>query len=276
MWETIFGWIFSWTGILVLVPTVMCFGWGAMSMSPPACWIARCLFTIGVLLLLGKLGPLAISTEPSIIRRMMTVFIVFGLIGSGWVELMKWVNDRELLLTSGLLNPDNKPNPTILNNLTIPPNNIVLILGRYITYTEIFPFTIIKLDDKPLITINKIKDKLLLSGEFYSRDRKIVAQITNNKFFINPNNYFRIKRPNYHKLIVIDQENNLVLDVDFVNKSVVNIIGDYYPPNANLSPLIINDKFVRFGHLKIEGTIQGHMEIHLKSDGTMLFGDFSY
>jgi len=275
MWNIILEWIISWPGTAILVTTFIGIGAGAMSMSPPVCWITRICFTLAALLLLAKLGYLAIDKEPSIIKRIISVFIIFGVIGTGWVESMRWINNRELLLIYGILIPDNKPNPNILKLCTIPNNHFVLILGRYITYTNAFPFTIISLDDKPLVSINKTNDKLSVSGEFYSTDRRIVAQITNNKFTINPNNYFRIERPNFHRLIVYDQYNNLVLDIEFINNLVIKIIGDYYPPNANLAPLIINDQYIKFGKLRINGTIEGHISIRLRSDGLILVGDFS-
>jgi len=142
VWNVLVEWIFSWTAILVLVPVFIALGWGGMSMMPPACLIARVVFTIVAILLLGKIGLWAISTEPVIWKRIMNVFLFFGIIGSLWTETMYWIKERELLQLSGALFPDNKPTPPNPCR-NIPSDALVLLLGNSTAYNNSFPHTVI-------------------------------------------------------------------------------------------------------------------------------------
>jgi hypothetical protein len=264
MLEIIFGWIFSWATILVLATT----GLGVMSMSPPACCVARVLITTATVILLGKIGILAISTEPIIWKRIVSIFIIFGIVGAIWVEAMCWINDRELLLIYGILTPDNKPTPTPAVG-KIPANGIALYFGNSVTYTTHFPQAAIRLDNIPLIIIDKNKDRITISGNFYSKDRKIVAELKNNKFIVNPQNYFKVERPNFHQLIVYDQYNNKILDVEIINQSVIKILGTYYLPNPHLPPIVIDNNYLQYGNTKINSCCMDN-GISLLSNG--LFG----
>ena len=279
MWSAILNWIFSWAGTLALVTAFVFIGWGAMSMSPPACWIARCFFTFAALLLLGKLGLLAIAKEPSTTKRIISTFILFGIIGSGWIGMMRWIDNRELLLLEGILTPNDKPTPTG-PTCHIPPNRpangVVLFFGNNsaAAYITEFPYTVIQLDDEPLLIINKQNDRITVSGKFFSRDGKIVAELLNNTFIINPNNRFRIIRPNFHKFIVLDQEHNQTLTIEFMNPSAIKIMSKYYLPypylHTNLRPLIIDKDSWLIGNVRIRGClVGGQIDFHFKSDGSV-------
>lgn len=234
-----------------------------MSMTPPECWAARVCFTIAALLLLGKIGISIISPDFTVREWVIIAFVSFGIIGAGWVWSLRWVEKRELQQLFGVLIPDNKPTPPNCCG-TIPPNAIALFFGNSVSYTSAFPHTVIEVGKTQLLVINKDKDKITISANFFSKDGKIVAELKDNKFQVNPNNYFRIERPNYHILIVFDQENNQAINVEYINPSVIKLLGKFYLPNK--PPIIINEESQNFGGMDLSNICFGEsiVDIHIE------------
>lgn len=225
-----------------------------MSMSPAACLNARICFTIAVGLLLTKIVLLAISTESSTLNRVIATFIMFGVIGTIYVEALQWIKTRELLQLSGVLTPDNKPTPSNPCG-SIPKNAIALFFGNSVCYAIRFPYIVIQVGDKQLIVLNNINGKITISAKFFSKDGKIVAELEGNTFTINQNNYYKIERPNYHTLIVYDQENNQILNIEYLNPVVIKILGIFYSPNR--PPIIINEELQIIGNLRLSKVCLG-------------------
>ena len=95
--------------------------------------------------------------------------------------------------TSGLLVPANEPTP--INPCgEIPTDALLVLLGNSGSWGTRFPQTIIMINDEPMLTMDQIAGRIAVSGKFFSRDGKIVAELRDNEFNINPNNYFRKKR----------------------------------------------------------------------------------
>lgn len=235
-----------------------------MSMTPPACWVAKVCFTVAPLLVMGKIVILTTSAENSVWERTIITFVLFGIIGIGWVESIQWVRTRELLQIVGVLTPNNKPTPPNPCG-SIPPNALVLFLGDSASYTTAFPHTVIEVGQEQILIINKEKDKITLSAKLFSRDGKIVAELKDNKFFINPNNYFRIDRPNFHTLIVYDQEAKQILNVEYINPSVIKFLGIFYLPNR--LPIIINEDWQEFGtRLRLSACCFGENKVDIHID----------
>ena len=210
LWGFLFDWLFSWPGLLVLLPIFyLALGWGGMSMTPPEYWIARIGFTIGTLLLLGKVVVEATRSKSSAFDWISITFVSFGILGTILIVSLRWVESNELMNRSGRLIPDNKPTPQGLT-CQIPPNGVAVFFGNNAAACIVeFPHIIIQLDDKPLLKIDKHNDEIIVSGEFYSRDGKIVAKLlAHNTFWISANDCSQFDRPNRHQLIVFDRENN--------------------------------------------------------------------
>ena len=96
--------------------------------------------------------------------------------------------------TSGVLVPGNESTPSNPCN-NIPSNAIILLFGNSAAYTTKFPHTVIQVGKQNLLTIDKQDEKITISAKFFSKDGRIVAELERNKFYINPNNYFRKDRP---------------------------------------------------------------------------------
>jgi hypothetical protein len=114
--------------------------------------------------------------------------------------------------TKGVLIPDNAPTPPNPCEdrfkrwgLPIPPDAVKIFVGNVVVYQSKFPIPIVRMADHPLLTINKNQKGISISAEIYSADGRIVAELRNNGFNINPNNYFRRGEPNNkHSLVVYD------------------------------------------------------------------------
>ncbi len=144
--------------------------------------------------------------------------------------------------TSGVLLPDKKPVPADLPcKEEIPAGDLILLLGNSVAFTNTFPHTVIEIANQPLLVVSKQGNSMTISAKIFSDDGRIVAELKDNKFFVNPNNYFRMERPNKHTLIVYDQRGNQALSVEFLNPSAIKLLGRFYLPNR--PPIIINEDF---------------------------------
>lgn len=188
-----------------------------------------------------------------------------------------WIDYRkELSSLHGWLIPDNKPTPIALT-CKIPVNGIAVFFGNNAAaYVTEFPHTVIQLENKQLLIINKHDKRIIISGKFYSRDGKLVVEILpDNAYWVNPNDYFRIDRPDRHKLVVFDREGNQILNIEFINPQVIKIMGEYYLPYQKISSvelphLVINEDFVQIGNFKHRGCyLGGQIDFHFKSDGSV-------
>ncbi|MCK4820376.1 hypothetical protein KA005_31720 [bacterium] len=167
----------------------------------------------------------------------------------------KWKNKSNIDLpsTSGILTPDNKP---LSSNKKIPDlteDSICLHLGDSIFCTNKFPHTVIQIANQPILIIDKKDKNILVSAKFFSEDLKIIAELKENKFFVNTNNYFRIERPNDHILTVYDQQGQQALNINFSNQTNIKLLGRFYLPGR--PPLIIEEKRMYSGGLIMGGNI---------------------
>ena len=91
-----------------------------------------------------------------------------------------------------------------------------------------------------LLGVRKTPDGLLLSAKIRTKDNRIVAEVIDNVFHINPNNYYRRDRPDPHTLKVFDQEGNAVLDVRYINPNAIKVLGTFY--SGNRPPIVISEE----------------------------------
>lgn len=140
-----------------------------------------------------------------------------------------YLNDRVLVEpeTGGLLVPARMPNPPVPASCRhpIPENALRVYLGDSLGYFTGPRITVVSVAGKPLLSIEKKDKGMSINAQIYSLDRRIAAEIIDNRFQINPNNYFRRERPSKHALVVYDQEGAEVLNVDYLNQNAVHITG---------------------------------------------------
>lgn len=80
-----------------------------------------------------------------------------------------------------------------------------------------------------LLTLTKAVGGINISTRVLSADNKVVAQITNNEFYVNPpGKPFQLKRPDWHTLIVTDTDGHEALYVHHLNPTTVKVRGRFY------------------------------------------------
>ena len=169
-----------------------------------------------------------------------------------------YVTEKNIKSNSGNLEhkeeiPNYSENITILAGIS----DIQFDRGYFDGGKEIDPFQSFNNGDFSLKI--KLKDKrILVSSKIRSLDGKITAEIVDNKWEINPNNYFK---RNYDKsgFEVIDPFGIPVFQIDLINKNVLRLGGIFVCDSgfvilkSNSSPLTFHGGKPDFEKLKKEG-----------------------
>ena len=161
--------------------------------------------------------------------------------------------------TSGVILPGTKRLPE--RHAQIPKGAIALFLGNSLAYTSSFPHTVIKVGGEQALVIDKNKGGIAIYAKLFSEDGRIVAELKNNEFYVNPNNYFRIERPNQHALIVYDQSGQQALNVEFLNPSAIKLLGKFYFPSR--PPIIIEEEWMSYGGVKMSNNTFGENKVDI-------------
>ncbi|MGB2632906.1 MAG: hypothetical protein WAM58_03110 [Candidatus Acidiferrum sp.] len=137
---------------------------------------------------------------------------------------------------SGLLIPGHEtdpPVPAICSKFPIPPGALKLYFGEgSLGYTMSDEVTVLTIKGQDLLSLRRTDKGLAINAKTFSDDGNIIAEIVDNRFYINPNNFFRMDRPNNHSLIVYDLHDRKVLDIDYVNPHSVKVLGIFQVPGV--------------------------------------------
>lgn len=112
----------------------------------------------------------------------------------------------------------------------VPRNAVALHFGNSTSYTTDFPHTVLAIGGKSVLSLDRKDGSLTVSAKILSEDMRIIAELRENRFYINPNNYFRRERPDPHTLVVYDQQGRQVLNVRYMNKRSIKILGSFHSP----------------------------------------------
>jgi hypothetical protein len=155
---------------------------------------------------------------------------------------------------SGLLTPGAEATPShpcdelalhVPESMRPPPNSLAIHYGDGGSWLiKIDKHVVIQIGNEELLSVRKHSHGISVSAKVFSADSRIVAQITDNEFHVNPNNYFRLEQDE-HSLTVYDQEAVRVLSVHFLNPHVVSVLGVFRYPNAPI--IVIDEHEVRVG-----------------------------
>jgi len=140
----------------------------------------------------------------------------------------------------GYLIPANDPSPQTPCKEQSPPNAVTIFVGTNAAWITDTPVVVLQVLEQNILTLYNTPDGLSVSAKVFSEDGKIVADIENNEFNVNPNNYFKVKRPDRSSLLVYDQQARLVLNVRFLNTTNIKVSGIFDVPNQK--PIIIDDE----------------------------------
>ena len=164
-----------------------------------------------------------------------------------------------ILQTSGFLLPGTKQLPEGLAQ--IPEGAIAIFLGNSLAYTTSFPHTVIEVGGIPALIIDKSEAGIAIFAKLFSEDGRIIAELKDNQFYVNPNNYFRIERPNDHALIVYDQSGQQALNVEFLNPFAIKLLGKFYFPGR--PPILIEEEWMSYGGIKMSNNTFGENRVDI-------------
>ena len=156
-------------------------------------------------------------------------------------------NGSEKDETTGVLTPGNEPTPDIacFDDLPPPPDSCILIVGNGVAYSTHFPFTVLRVRDEDLLSVDKNEYGMWVDAKIYDRDGIVIADIQDNNFEMNLNNNCRIEQDDQHSLELYDRYDELVLDVEYLNPSTMRFIGTVYYPD--IGPIIFSEDKICYG-----------------------------
>lgn len=159
---------------------------------------------------------------------------------------------------AGQLYPGTDPDPPTQCRPLLPPDVLKIFLGNSMAWTPKDEHVVIRVDGENILSLKRIGTAIAISAIVRSKDGRVVAEIANNHFHINPNNYFRTERHNSSSLIVYDQQDRKVLDVRYLNRSSILFLGIFEFPDRR--PVVIEPQRQRIG-MTLAGFCAGDNEV---------------
>jgi len=156
----------------------------------------------------------------------------------------------------GLLVPGDEPDPPLPSSCyrvhPVPPDALRVYLSGNAGYTAADQVTVLSVKGTDLLDLRRTSTGLAINAKTFSEDGKIVAEIIDNQFYINPNNFFRMERPDSHSIIVYDIRDRKVLDIRYINSHSVKVLGMFQVPGV--TPLIIDEAQLSLGGFHTVGS----------------------
>lgn len=160
----------------------------------------------------------------------------------------------------GLLIPGSEPDPPDPCPVgMVPPGSLRMFLGKSLGSSNSPNFVVLRLNGEDVLMARRVEKGMAVSAKILSEDGRIVAQLVDNKFYINPENFFSMERPDQHSLIVYDRQGQKVLDLRFLNPTSVSILGVFRHPGA--LPVVINQDVLMIGGNRFIGICFAGAEI---------------
>jgi hypothetical protein len=170
----------------------------------------------------------------------------------GWAYTEK--RQYELRLLEGWLSPANDPIPANACDKA-PEGALKILLGNFgAAYTTKFPATVLSIDAKPILTVDRNnKGELAISTDIYDQQDQIVTEIKDNKILIS-SDVFEHLRMDYNRLtIVIKHKKEKVLDINYMNPKALKIFGIFRTPGSK-TLRVPEDGGVTYGDFIMNGT----------------------
>jgi hypothetical protein len=136
------------------------------------------------------------------------------------------------------------------------PGDMVLYYGSNAAVASRFPHTVLQIQGRKIVSLNKDKDGgLTINFEVYGEDGRAIVEIQDNVFTVNSNNYYTMTQPDRSSLIIYDRQQHKVLDVKYLNESAIklSVISHYSGRTVEIGPdsaniLGIKQTHSCFGH----------------------------
>lgn len=156
----------------------------------------------------------------------------------------------------GLLVPGDQPDPPLPSSCyraqQVPSDALRVYLGGNAGYTTADQVTALTVKGTDILDLRRTPKGLAINARAFSEDGRIIAEIVDSRFYLNPNNFFRMDRPDSHSIVVYDLRDRKVLDVRYINPHSVRVLGIFQVPGA--LPLTIDEAQMSIGGLHFIGS----------------------
>jgi hypothetical protein len=172
----------------------------------------------------------------------------------------------------GQLTPDSQPTPADnecsgirIPSEDSPEGSTRVFLGKSGAVALRYPFVALRIDDENIITILRTTAGMLVSARLFDADGRLAAQIIDNHFFVNTKNAYRLQISSDHHSLNISGGGNVSVEIQFLNRSTISILGKLYGPHGTYLDVEPDDMRVngRDAHLRGICAVGGKIGIEL-------------
>jgi hypothetical protein len=113
-------------------------------------------------------------------------------------------------------------------------NDFKIYLGSDVCAIDHYgDITVLRMDGKDLVKLRVTAEGVYLSATVIREDGRVVAQIVDNKYEVNPNNYFKSPILEDKSTIAIRDKNGVeVLRASFLNEKAFEVLGVFEMPGS--------------------------------------------
>jgi hypothetical protein len=171
------------------------------------------------------------ARDQSDLFKILTASAIGAVLCASTLGYLVWLDYRATLMLArneGTLEPGNWDAPIHPNQqVNLPPTAIKVFLGPVLASSDKFPSPIIRVRGEPLFVVDRQKNshlRITLLKVFDTRN-DIIARIDDTGFWVSPGS--RKSRPDKSTLIVFDNRDTEVLNVRYLNKTTLSILGSF-------------------------------------------------
>lgn len=150
--------------------------------------------------------------------RYLAAIVVIMVFTSASVNAYNKARERNLGKLKNELIAGNQPTP---NNACFSKfghgPGVMLLMGSITSYVEQFPHTIVAVDGKPRLIVDRNGKTAQINLEIYGPDEKIIAALDNDGFTIRQGSFFKFDHRDDSSLRIVDEYNEEVLNVRYLN-----------------------------------------------------------
>lgn len=183
--------------------------------------------------------------------------LIVGLFGGGFYLVEKKNLQNDLEKNIGVLYPaEDSDASALLPNCPAPKEALRVLLGGNLAWGSRPRVGILELSDRPSITIEREPDGAIriTKLEIFDDRHNVATSIDANSLWVDPSS--RRERPNRSSLVVYDHNNNQILNIKFVNKTLIQITGVFRI--ADGSAVIFSETGTSFGkNIRFQGICAG-------------------
>lgn len=114
----------------------------------------------------------------------------------------------------------------------IPRGAMRIFFGNSEAYSTDDRFVVWKIGDDDTLVLQRMESGMSVSLKVRGPEGRLIAQIVDNEFFINPNNAFQIKDAGSNSLTVYDAKGQRIFDLQFLNPNTIKVLGDFFGPSG--------------------------------------------